>query len=168
MTINQNYKENFAPAPPPYLDDDEMLQDYIDDDDFGGPPPPAATATATSTTVTSTSTPNFGYDDYDEDFLEEMMEIEGQQEKQTSTPVSRSTTTTMANETAATTTTDTPMNDNNKNAIANEVPTKNSINDVQMDGNSSNGTVEEYLAARQRDHNIYNFERYVCYVYEYV
>jgi len=165
MTMNQNHNKHSAPAPPPYFDDDEMLQDYIDDDDFGGPPP-AATATATATTamVTSTSTSNFGYDDYDEDFLEEMMDIEGQhqqQEKQTTIPGARPTTTTMMNEKATTiTTTEIPMNNDNNNAIANEGPNKNSINDVQMDGNSGNGTVEEYLAARQRDHNIYNFERY--------
>merc|ERR1712238_248117 len=57
-------------------------------------------------------------------------------------------------------TTETPMNNDNNNAITNEGPNENNTNDVQMDGNSGNGTVEEYLAARQRDHNIYNFERY--------
>eukprot|EP00536_Pseudo-nitzschia_multiseries_P007223 jgi/Psemu1/286969/fgenesh1_pg.167_\ len=80
--------------PPPYFDDEDMIDDYVDDhdEDFGGPPPPppsTTTGAAGSTRKDNNSVSNNVNDEMDEfyhpgeeDYWEEMMEIEGQRQQQ--------------------------------------------------------------------------------------
>ena len=144
-------------APPPYFDDDDMLNDYIDDDDFGGPPPPTTEGAGKA----SRQHDNLYDENYWEDMMEMEMEIQGQREKEQeeSGPVSNSTTAGInthdsikATESPPPTAIDTLSGENEKeNANWNE-----NLND-----DSNNNTVEEYLAARRQDNDLFNFERYV-------
>ena len=138
-------------APPqPYFDEDEMLDDYIDDEDFGGPPPPPMENSNATKPLASND------DEYDEAYWEDMMEIEGQRQQQQQQGFDTTANSTVANhDTADQTATPDLMGEEKRN----ENETENG-NESSMDKtNNSNNTVEEYLAARRQDNNLYNFER---------
>lgn len=134
MTMNHG-----QPIPPPsYFDDDEMIDDYIDGEDFDEPPHP------TSENGTKKASPH--QSDHDEDYWEEM-EIEGQRHHQQQQESETTANTTVAiRETAPTiTTTSTSFEENNRG---------------KKNENDNSNAVDEYLASRRQDDNLYNFERY--------
>ena len=143
------------PAQPmPYFDDDDMIDDYVDDDDFGGPPPPPTTAKPAITT-----------DEYNNDFWEDMMEFEGQrqQEEAATSATLNAKPTTTATATSPVSTLDLGgapdmALEENEEQQDPDIGNENEISLTNI--NSSNhDTVEEYLAARRQENNLYNFER---------
>ena len=150
------------PAPPmPYYDDDEMLDDYIDDDDFGGPPPPPPAPP----TTTNASAPQTGNDEFgdDEDYWEAMMEFEGQrqqqQQQQQQQKEMTTATTTIASPTAVNDSSFDQTNDAPNPALGDEAMQETEIESALNTNTQNTNTVEEYLAARRQDNNLYNFER---------
>lgn len=146
--MNQDTRrKNPEPAPTPYFDDDEMLQDYIDDDDdeFGEPPPSPSSPAVGTVKLSST---------IEEDFLEEMIEQQNN-EKECSIanpePQINATTTTAAATTTAT--------EKSSEEITNSLGDGDDVNNNITHDTGS--TVEEYIAARNQNQSIYNFERYV-------
>jgi hypothetical protein len=127
----------------PFFDEDAELGDYIDDDDFGGPPP-----------------------NNDEDYdmmmmmmMEEDIMVAGQQQQQQRLQPPPSETTPVE----ATT----PNQPRNLNVTFNDDDDEGTIPmETTEDNNdvSPTSAVEEYLAARKTEHQLFSFERYVCVV----
>ena len=97
-------------------------------------------------------------DKYDEEYWEDMMEMEVNQ----SQSKQQEPTTTVDSPQEPTTTADSPdvSRDDTGPEMAPEMfEEKNNQNEIENTNN--NTTVEEYLAARREENNLYNFERYV-------
>ena len=150
MTMNVGPPD---PPPMPYYDDDEMLDDYIDDDDFGEPPPPPP---AEQTSTKPSATQNTG-DEYNDDYLEDMMEFEGQRQQQQHQESSTATET--ENQARINTDALDPTDDTPDTALQEQENESGNENENNLNTNNNTNTVEEYLAARRQDTNLYNFER---------